>query len=89
MLAIALLVRPHALVWLASLGFAIASIGAITYSRYKCLPIYGFDGCFQEAWGVEGAKPAAFFEGATIVLSAIGAALTVPALLASRKARTA
>ncbi len=87
-LALALLIRPHALVWLASLGFAIASLGAIVYSRYKCLPIYGFDGCFQEAWGVEGAKPAAYFEGMAIVTSAIGAALTVPAFLASRKART-
>ena len=85
-LALALLVRPHAVVWVASLGFAIASLAAITYSRYKCLPIYGFDGCFQESWGVEGAKPAAYFEGIAIVLSAVGAALTVPAFLRSRKA---
>jgi hypothetical protein len=85
-LAIALLIRPHALVWLSCLGFAIASLGAITYSRYKCLPIYGFDGCFQESWGVEGARPAAYFEGLAIVLSTIGAALTVPAFLRTRRA---
>lgn len=85
-LALALLVRPHAVVWLASLGFAVASLAVITYSRYRCLPIYGFDGCFQESWGVEGARPAAYFEGAAIVLSAVGAALTVPAFRRSRKA---
>ena len=73
LLTIALLVRPHLLVWLATIGFAVGSLGVIVYSRYKCLPIYGFDGCFQETWAVEGAKPAASFEGAAIGLASIGA----------------
>jgi hypothetical protein len=85
LLAIALIVRPHPLVWLGAVGFAVASLAGLIYSRYKCLPIYGFDGCFTESWGVEGAKPAAYFEVAALVFGAAGAALTVPALLKSRQ----
>lgn len=84
-LGLALIVRPHALVWLAAVGFAIASLAGLVYSRYKCLPIYGFDGCFQESWGVEGAKPAAYFEVTALVLGAAGAAMTVPAFLKTRR----
>ncbi len=76
LLTIALLVRPHLLVWLAAVGFAIGSLGVLFYSRYNCLPIYGFDGCFQETWAAEGAKPAAYFEGAALVLASIGAFLS-------------
>lgn len=72
-LAGALLVRPHLLVWLAGTGLAAASLGVLVYSRYRCLPVPGFDGCFQETWATRGAKPAAAFEVAALVLSALGA----------------
>lgn len=74
-IAVTLLVKPHLLVWLAALGFTVASFAGLIYSRYKCLPIYGFDGCFQESWTVEGAKPAAWFESASLVLTTAGSAL--------------
>ena len=75
-LALALLLRPHLLVWLATTGFAAGALAVLVYSRYRCLPIYGFDGCFQETWAVEGATAAAWFEGAALVLSTAGSALT-------------
>jgi hypothetical protein len=75
-LAAALLVKPHLLVWGAALAFSIGSLAVLVYSRYKALPIYGLDGGFQETWAVKGAKPAAYFEGAAIVLTAAGAALS-------------
>lgn len=77
-LAVALLVRPHRLVWLATVLFSLASLGALVYSRYKCLPVPGFDGCFQETWEADGAKPALVFEVATLVGSA--AALLLPVI---------
>jgi hypothetical protein len=76
-LAVALLVKPHALVWLATAGFAVASLAVLIYSRYKCLPINGFDGCFQESWSVQGAKPAAWFEAATLALTSAGLATSL------------
>ncbi len=72
-LALALLVRPWLLVWLAAAGFAAGSLAVLVYSRSNCLPIYGFDGCFLETWSVEGAKNAAYFETAALVLAAVGA----------------
>jgi hypothetical protein len=77
LLAVAVLVRPHRLVWLATVGFAVASLGGLVYSRYRCLPVPGFDGCFQETWAVRGAKPALAFEVATLVLSALALTLTL------------
>jgi len=86
-LTLALLIRPHALVWLATVGFAVGSLGVLYYSRSNCLPIYGFDGCFQESWDVEGANPARIFEFLTLAFALVGAALTAPAFLSSLKAR--
>ncbi len=86
-LTLALLVRPHALVWLATVGFAVGSLGVLYYSRSNCLPIYGFDGCFQESWDVEGANPARIFEFLTLGLAGLGAALTAPAFLKGLKGR--
>lgn len=77
LLALALLVRPHGLVWLATAGFAAGSIAVLVYSRYNCLPIPGFDGCFQETWAVQGAQPALAFELAALALSAVALALPV------------
>ena len=73
LLALALLVRPRLLVWLATAGFAAGSLAVLVYSRSNCLPIYGFDGCFSENWSVEGAKNAAYFETAALLLAAVGA----------------
>lgn len=78
LLAVALLVRPHRLVWVATALFAAGSLAVLVWSRYRCLPVPGFDGCFQETWAVDGAKPAAAFETAALVLSAAGLALTRP-----------
>ena len=50
------------------------SLAVLVYSRYHALPVYGFPGGFQESWAVRGAKPAAWFESAVIVLSLMGAA---------------
>ncbi len=72
-LALALLVRPRLLVWLAIAGFSAGSLAVLVYSRSNCLPIYGFDGCYSESWSVEGAKNAAYFETAALVLAAVGA----------------
>ena len=72
-LTAALLIRPHLLVWLAAAGFAAGSLAVLVYSRYKTIPIYGFPPGFQESWSVEGAKPAAYFEGAALVLAGVGA----------------
>ncbi|MCU1594130.1 MAG: hypothetical protein JWO12_1522 [Frankiales bacterium] len=84
LLAVALVVKPHLLVWLAAVGFAVASMAGLIYSRYKCLPIYGFDGCFQETWSVEGAKLAITAEIATLVFAGAGAAVTYRALQGRR-----
>lgn len=88
LIAAALLVRPHLLVWLASLGFAAASLAVLVYSRYKTIPIYGFPPGFMESWSVKGAKPAAYFEVAALVLSAVGAALAYRPFAANRQARS-
>jgi hypothetical protein len=71
-LTAALLVKPHRLVWAASLLFAVGSLAVLVYSRYRSLPVYGFPGGFQEGWGVPGAKPAAAFESLAVVLSLAG-----------------
>ena len=73
LLALALLVRPRLLVWLAAAAFAAGSLAVLVYSRSNCLPIYGFGGCFSENWSVEGAKNAAYFETAALLLAAVGA----------------
>ncbi|MFN2537701.1 MAG: hypothetical protein ABR549_06060 [Mycobacteriales bacterium] len=77
LLAAAVLVRPAALVWAACALFAIGSLAVLVYSRYRPLPVYGFAGGFQESWEVEGAKLAAAFESAAVVLSLLGGALAV------------
>jgi hypothetical protein len=79
-LTAALLVRPHLIVWLTATGFALGSLAVLVYSRYRCLPLYGFDGCFQESWSVQGAKAAAWFEGAALVLALTGAVLALSGL---------
>ncbi|MGZ6825370.1 MAG: hypothetical protein ACXVGH_01150 [Mycobacteriales bacterium] len=89
-LAAALLVRPRPLVWLVTAGFAAGSLAVLIYSRYKCLPIYGFDGCFQESWSVKGAKPAAWCEAAALALTSAGLATSLhSAPLLRRGHRTA
>jgi multisubunit Na+/H+ antiporter MnhC subunit len=81
LLAIALLVKPHFVIWFATAGFALGSLAVLVYSRYKTIPIYGFPGGFTETWDAKGAKPAAWFEGAALLLSLVGAGLTAPAFL--------
>ncbi|MGB8652537.1 MAG: hypothetical protein WCD35_17955 [Mycobacteriales bacterium] len=76
LLTAALLVRPHLLVWLAVVAFAAGSLAVLVYSRYRCLPVHGFDGCFEETWAVQGAKAAAWFESGALVLGLAGAVLT-------------
>ncbi len=78
-LAIAVLVRPHLLVWLAAAGFAVASLAVLVYSRKHTIPVYGFPGGFQETWDASGAKPAAYFETAALVLTGVGGALALRA----------
>jgi hypothetical protein len=75
-LAGAVLWRPRLVVWFAVVGFAVGSLAALLYSRYRCLPIYGFDGCFQETWAARGAKLAAVTESAALVLGLAGAWVT-------------
>jgi hypothetical protein len=75
LLAAAVLVRPARLVWAAGALFAIGSLAVLVYSRYHALPVYGFDGGFQESWAAPGAKLAAAFEAAATVLS-VGGYLT-------------
>ena len=77
LLAIALLVKPHFVVWLAALGFAVGSLAVLVYSRYKSIPIYGLPGGFSETWDAKGAKLAAGFESAAVVLTLVGAALSL------------
>ena len=74
-LAVALIVKPHLLVWLAAVGFGVGSLAVLVYSRYETIPIYGFPPGFQETWMAKGAQQAAVFEGAAIVLALAGAAL--------------
>lgn len=88
LLAAALLIRPHLLVWLATVGFLIGALGVLVYSRYRTIPIYGFPPGFMESWSVKGAKPAAWFEGAGLVLSLIGVALAYRPFAAGRQARS-
>lgn len=76
LLTAALLVRPHLLVWLAAAGFAAGSLAVLVYSRYRSIPILGVPGGFQEPWAASGAKPAAWFEAASLVLAMLGASLT-------------
>jgi len=73
-LALVLLVRPHMLVWAACALFALGSLAVLVYSRYRALPVYGFPGGFQESWDVSGAKLAAGFESAALVLAVVGTA---------------
>ena len=75
LLALAVLVRPHLLVWAACAAFALGSLAVLVYSRYRALPVYGFPGGFQETWDVSGAKPAAAFESAALLLSLVGTAV--------------
>ena len=75
LLAVAVLVRPAGLVWVACALFATGSLAVLVYSRYHSLPVPGFPGGFQESWDVEGAKQAAAFESAALLLSLIGGAL--------------
>lgn len=86
-LALALLVRPHLLVWLAAAGFAAGSLAVLVYSRYKTIPVPGFPGGFMETWQARGAKPAAAFEAAALVLSAVGAATSPQARSRWRRTR--
>ena len=74
LLAAAVLVRPVLVVWAATALFGLGSLAVLVYSRYHALPVYGFPGGFQESWAVKGAKPAAWFESAVVVLSLLGAA---------------
>ena len=76
-LTVALLVRPHLLVWLATAGFAAGSLAVLVYSRYKTIPVPGFPPGFMETWDARGAKLAAISEGAALVLSTIGAGLAL------------
>ena len=71
LLALALLVRPHALVWLAAVGFSAVSLLAVVVSRYTPIPVYGFDGGWQEAW-TDDARRAAAVEAVAIVLALVG-----------------
>ena len=75
LLAAALLVRPAGLVWAASVLFALGSLAVLVYSRSHTIPVYGFSGGFQESWDVKGAKLAAAFESAALLLSLIGTVL--------------
>lgn len=75
-LAIALLVKPHLLVWLAAAGFAASSLAVLVYSRYKTIPVYGLPNGFIETWDARGAKPAAYFEGAALLLTMVGSAVS-------------
>lgn len=84
LISIALLVRPHLLVWLAAAGFAAVSLAVLIYSRYRTIPIYGFPPGFMESWEVKGAKPAAYFEGAALLLSSVGVALSLKAYRQAR-----
>jgi hypothetical protein len=84
LIGIALIIRPHLLVWLASLGFAFVSLAVLVYSRKHTIPVYGFPPGFQESWDVRGARPAAWFETAALVLSAIGALLSFNAFRQAR-----
>ena len=70
-LAVAVVAWPHRLVSMAIVGFAVASLAGLIYSRYRCLPLYGFHGCFQETWSVRGAKYALFFEVETLVCAGV------------------
>jgi len=76
-LTIALLVRPHLLVWLATAGFAAGSLAVLVYSRYKTIPVPGFPPGFMESWDARGAKLAAISEAATLVFATIGAGLAL------------
>lgn len=70
--------RLDPLVWLASLGYGVVSLGPLVYSRYKPLPIPGFpEPGFQETWEAEGAVLSAVSESAVIVLALVGLALTL------------
>lgn len=84
-IALALLVRPHLLVWLAAAGFAAASLVVLVYSRYKTIPVYGFPGGFTETWDAEGAKLAAGFEAAALVLALVGGAQARSSALRTRR----
>ncbi|MCU1587843.1 MAG: hypothetical protein JWN31_1336 [Frankiales bacterium] len=84
LIGLALVIRPHLLVWLAALGFAFVSLAVLVYSRSHTIPVYGFPPGFQESWDVRGAKPAAYFETAALVLSAVGAALSLRAFRQAR-----
>lgn len=77
--------RLDPLVWLASLGYGVVSLGPLVYSRYEPLPIPGFPGGFQESWEVEGAVLSAVSESAVIVLALVGLALTLSARSRTRE----
>ena len=75
LIALALLVRPHLLVWLGSGAFAAGSLAVLIYSRYRAIPLYGLPSGFQESWSAKGAQPAAWFESIALVFSLAGATL--------------
>lgn len=75
LLAVALLVRPVVPVRLLVLAFSAASLGALVWSRYRCLYVPGFDSCFQETWQAPRAVSSAVAEAAALLLSAAGLAL--------------
>lgn len=72
LLALVLVVRPRPLAWAVTILFAAGALGVLVYSRYRCLPLNGFDGCFTESWDVEGARQAAWAEAAALGLSVFG-----------------
>lgn len=79
-LALALLIKPHWLVWAGATGFAIVSLAVLVYSRKHSIPIYGVPGGYQESWAAKGAKPAAWFESFALLFSLAGTALSLKAV---------
>ena len=70
-LALALLIRPHVLVWLATAAFSAVSLAALVVSRYTPIPVPGLDGGWQEAW-TDDARFAATVETIALVLALVG-----------------
>src|SRR5687768_14832408 len=70
-LALALLIRPHVLVWLATAAFSAVSLAALVVSRYTPIPVPGWDGGWQEAW-TDDARFAATVETVALVVALAG-----------------
>lgn len=77
LLALVLLVRPRAAAWAVTAAFGAASLAALVWSRYRDLPVPGFDGGFRETWEAEGAVTSAVAEAAVVVLALAGLALAL------------